>query len=339
VVTERGILAGIVILVVAVLPRWLGMAWLFADARDRWSPDTVLGYGYALGALGTIVVLSGGFNDLWFTVAASAPLAVLSAAGVAGGWSWLSQISWTRNLSSLILGAFSALLAVLLWPSGSSGILGIGWRWAAPLAALTALALGAIVIAARSSLSPWRTWLAVFVIAGVVAAVPSRFIYAVAAQVETTYPTSTSTVLFSPPSFDKAWRGGERGGWSDSEALAGEWLRRNAPPTDLLATNVTSSALVTALTRLPTYVSAIRFQSAYGRADDYPKIETRERASWEFIDNPSLATAFPLCEAGVDWLWIDPRVSSSVTWEPFADVRFAEDDVVILEFNSELCPN
>jgi len=240
---------------------------------------------------------------------------------------------------ALTLGTFSALLAALLWTSGSSGILGIGWRWAAPLAALSALGLGSIVIATRSPLSPWRTWLAVFVIAGVIAAMPSRFIYAVASQVETTYPTSTSTVLFSPPSFDKAWRGAERNGWSDSEALAGEWLRTNAAPTDLLATNVTGSALVTALSRLPTYISAIRFQSAYGRADDYPEIEIRERASWEFIDNPSLATAVPLCEAGVNWLWIDPRVTTSVNWKPFADLRFAEDDVVILDFSSGSCPS
>ena len=337
VVTERGIVAGIFLLMLAVLPRWLGLAWLATSPSQRWTPDTVLGYGYAFSALGTILVLSGGFNDLWFAVAASAPLAVLSAVGVAQGWEWLSSVSLVRAIAAVLLGAGSALTATIAWASGSSGIIGIGWRWFAPLAALLIVAFVGLTLGLTTTRHRARTALAVVIIACVLASLPSRFSYSIAGRFEKTFPTSTSTVLFSPPEASSPWRGSDRLGWSDSEASAGAWLREASSSRDLVSTNLTNTAIVAALTRLPTYISAARLQSAYGRDQDYSQIADRENISWEFIDNPTQKPAFDLCEADVRWIWVDPRLTSTETWEPFASVRFASDDVVILEFNSESC--
>ena len=334
VVTPRGIVAGIALLVLAALPRWMGIIWLSIDRTRRWSSDVVIGYGFAAGALVTITVLSGGFNDLWFAVAASAPLAVLSAAGISEAWKWLVNRGAWRPLSAACGGLLIALTVAAMWATGSSGVIGNGWRWAGPIVALTLATLIGVMLITGITRSRIRSWLAIFLIAMVVAAIPFRFIYAVAATREVSFPTSTSTVLFTGRPGSTEWRFTPRTGWSHEENEAGAWLQAEADQDDVVATNLTGNALVNALTGLQTYISTIHFQAPYGRAEDLEEIKRREDVSWGFITDPSEDALAPLCAADVRWVWVDPNLTEVTDWEPFGSVRFSRPDVLILELDS-----
>lgn len=339
VVTPRGIVAGIVVLILAALPRWLGITWLAMDTSRRWSSDVVLGYGFAAGAIATVAVLSGGFNDLWFAVAASAPLAVLSAAGIAEAWKWLGAQGRWRPILATSAGLLIALVVAAMWSTGSSGIIGVGWRWAGPAVGLLLAGLVALGLAWVGASSWTRAWAAAFLLAVVFASLPSRFLYGAIAPWETTFPTSTSPVLSTPRPGSTEWRYISGTSWTSTKNEAGAWLRAQAGRDDVIATNLTGSALVNALTGLQTYISTIHYQAPYGRIAAIDEIKRREDASWDFIADPSRETVRPLCDAGVRWIWVDPSLTEVRDWAPFAPVRFERSDVLILELDSSLCPD
>lgn len=153
-----GIVLGTLALVIAIVARWSGLAWFVLRTDTRWNPDAVLGVGFALAAVFTVLALSGGMNDTWFALAASAPLSVISAAGVA-------QASLTfgpGRRGALILGVAASLALVaavaLLWLSGpSGGTVWVGsWRWLAPIVGVGGAALVGAALGLRFGLT--RRW-------------------------------------------------------------------------------------------------------------------------------------------------------------------------------------
>lgn len=295
--------------------------------------------GLSLGALTTILFLSGGFNDLWFAVAASAPLAVLSAAGAASAVTWLGPALRNRALLAAVLGLCVSILVAALWATGSSGIIGIGWRWAGPLAGFIAAAIIGLLLGRRTG-RPWlQGSVGLIVIALVAMALPARIIYAVAEPYVPVRGGSVSTVLFTPqPSLINTIDQDREIGWSNTQAAAGAHLRAIAAADDLVATNLTFGALVPSLTRLSTYISDIHMQAPYGVVTDIPEITDREMASWAFIDGPTPTSAAPLCAAGVDWVWVDPQRTPMRNWEPYASIVWSARDVVLLNWNTPACP-
>jgi predicted RNA-binding Zn ribbon-like protein len=78
-------------------------------------------------------------------------------------------------------------------------------------------------------------------------------------------------------------------------------------------------------------------QAPYGRSGAIAEIQRREEASWQFIDSPSTQSLEPLCDAGVDWLWVDPNRTSTRDWSSFAKVGFEAEDVIVLEIKPSAC--
>lgn len=340
VVTPRGIVAGIVLLLLAVIPRWAGLAWLVGERASRWSPSTVYGVGLVLGGLAPIAVLSGGFNDLWFAVAAAAPLAVLSAAGVARAVEWLGPAARRRVLLAGVLGLICSVLVAALWASGSTGIIGNGWRWAGPVAGIGLAVLVGVACAVGLGRPRVRAWVALTIIALVTMALPSRVVYAAAEPLARQQEGSLSTVLFALESTYVATLDQDREiTWTSDQAAAGAWLRANAGPDDLVATNLTLGALVPSLTRLTTYISDIHIQAPYSVAGDLPLIAEREAQSWAFINEPSESSFAPLCAAGVTWIWVDTDRAAQVSWEPYATVRWEGPGTKILSLERSSCPS
>lgn len=334
-----GILAGTLILALAIAVRWSGLAWLVADRDRRWQPEPVFGVGLVLAAVGTVLFISGGMNDTWFALAASAPLAVISAAGAGEAWLSLGQ---RRGQALAWLVAAAVVLIVLvgaLWMTGASGgnIFVSTWRWLGPIVgAAGAVAIGAL-IGRRLGGPGGRPALAGAVLLLVLVSAPGRALGVGTDQVGS--QPGLGEDAFSPiESFTEALDRTEITEWSDQHVAAAAWLRDNADRSDLVATNVTFSPFVPALTGLRTYASGILYQAPYGRPAGVPVLLEREEQSWAFIDAPSAANVAPLCASGVRWLWIDPMRTAARDWAPFATVVLDVGDALILELDPRACP-
>jgi hypothetical protein len=235
-------------------------------------------------------------------------------------------------------GLFVAVVVVLMWTTGSTGIIGNGWRWAGPVFGVFAAAAIGLLLALTAG-RPVLTRAAIFTIVALVSAsVPSKILYGLASPLARVQEGSMSTVLFEQrPKYIETIDLERQTGWTDTQAEAAQWLRGNSALDDLLATNLTLSALVPALTGRTTYISDIHMQAPYGRTSDVLEIQRREAASWAFINEPSKESVEPLCQAGVRWIWVDPQRAASENWGPFAEKQFSRDDVVILEVNRSFC--
>lgn len=338
VITPRGVILGTLLLAIAVLPRWGGITWLMADRDTRHQPETAYAVGLALASIGTLLLLSGGFNDLWFTTAASAPLSVLSAVGVGLAASSLWAGGRKQVLASASLGLAIGGFSGFLWATGSSGMIGVGWRWLAPIAGVLLTLVSSWAISRVWPVSRGQHFMALACITLVFASLPSRLLYGVLERLTSPYSGLSSTVLFSPQSdFVKSLDSTRRDVITSDDLSAGAWLRGRAAPADLVATNATGTALVPALTRLPMYVADLPRQTAYGLPGQVTTAQDREKAAWDFIDVPSTRTVLPLCDAGVVWIWVDKLRTANDSWEPYAEVLESTGNIRILKLRDSAC--
>ncbi len=342
---STGIVLGTIILLVAISVRWAGLVWLVVDRTSRWEPDTVLGVGFALAGLGTVVLISGGLNDTWFALAASAPLSILSAAGVAracevtgaaGEGFWPRRPVWWAGLSAIGL----AVVVGLLWTSGASG--GNVWtgtvRWLGPLVGVGgAVVAGWVVSRDRLLVGTSRLrWLAMTVLVLALLSAPGRALGAGTGDVGR--QPGLSEEAFSPQvTFTDALDTVDVREWGPEHVAAATWLRENARADDLVATNITFSPFVPALTGLQTYVSGIRYQAPYGTPANVATLLEREAATLAFISDPTTGTAAPLCSAGVTWLWVDPTRTERREWRPFATAAFETPTALVLRLDDAGC--
>jgi hypothetical protein len=125
--------------------------------------------------------------------------------------------------------------------------------------------------------------------------------------------------------------------FSDGQSRAGSWLRENSSVQDLIATNITFSPIVAALSWRQTFISGVSHQAPYGRTAFLGEILEREQISLAFINSPSKETFETLCTAGVDWVWVDRDRTETMNWSPFAEIAFDSLDTVILRSISTSC--
>jgi hypothetical protein len=258
-----------------------------------------------------------------------------------------------------VIAAVLYAAVTVLWLTGASG--GNVWvgtaRWLGPIVAVSGAIVGGVILArifrgARerelsvlgnstqlvgSSLAPVRlAWLAGAIVILVLISAPGRLLGVGSGQVGV--QPGLSSDAFAPiiqyvPGIDTS----SIHEWSDTQVAAGQWLKEQAGGDDLLATNVSFSPLVPALSGVATFASGVLYQAPYGRPSGITPLLDREAASWAFIDGPSEATVQPLCAAGVDWLWIDPAKGKAGDWEPWASVALAQPDVIVLAVNPGAC--
>lgn len=329
---SRGIVIGTLILVVAIAFRWMGVLWLAANARSRWNPSTLLAVGLAIAGVGSILLISGGLNDTWFALAASAPLSILSAAGVARAASSVGIAGVrTRPSRTVIFAAIFALaiagITTALWLSGGSG--GNVWnstsRWLGPLVAV-AVVLTAGTILARSRALTGRAVVRVFAMTLVIAvftAVPFRLLGFAGSAFGVQPETGLSADAFVPKEpFVATLDDQVIVEWDEEWNEAGRFLQSEMDDGDLVATNVTFSPIVPALSGAATFISGIQYQAPYGPADQLPGLLDRERQIAEFLAEPTPAGAQDLCSQGVRWLWIDPARDGIAETSPITEPRF-----------------
>ena len=331
---QLGAILGTVILALAVTARWAGALLLVRDPATRWSPMSAAIIGLALGGLVPLLLVSGGVNETWFALSASAPLSVFSAAGIGRWASSLQETDKKRARSGLMIAIGSAAVLWLglwfLWNSGPSG--GNVWeytlRWAGPVAALAGAIIAGFVLSRALPMKDAQLGFIVFIL--VMLAIPSRLV-ALGPSPVGTQPGTRGDLFGSQETFAQGRDQEFIVAWSDAEHVAGQWLRLNTSRDSLIATNHTFSPLVAALSGRQTFVSGMHYQAPYGLPGNVDVLVQREAASWAFIESPSIETWLPLCEAGVTHMWIDPRRTAVRDWEPWALPVLQLPEVIIAE--------
>jgi hypothetical protein len=341
-----GIALGSVALIVAVMVRWAGLAWLLGDRAWRWRPDVVIGAGLVIVGVLPIVILSQGVNETWFALAASAPLAVLSAVGIGAVWERLQdrRAMW----ASAVCGGLVLAVVALIWARGSLAT--TSDRFWGPWVGYALACLGgvAVVLVAGKrrdrALKLVGSTLTILVIAGAGA----RAMPAVGNALHSAEPAaglsegsildvapgpvttaSEALLIGSPP---------DRSSWSQLEVDAARFLRNATGEADIVVTNETTSFVVPALTGRLTYLSGAPYQGLYGGKDSVAGIPQRIDTSLSFTRSADGQAFADLCAAGVTWAWIALDGTLLRNWEPYAQVEFENEAVAVARLDSGLCP-
>jgi hypothetical protein len=340
--TPRGIIAGTIILILAMVPRCAGLLWLIAAPSSRWHRTTIFGVGLAIVGVLTVLLISGGLNDTWFALAASAPLSVLSAAGIGRAVQSVAPsnkplprpIIWVAVLVGLALSVFVASL----WSTSTGAPAPL--RWAGPIIGLLGALVGGLILANARGLKGRfgvRAFALTLVIL-VVMAVPARALGVGVADFGAQPQVALTTLTFTPfTQFVESIDNTLLREISSDQIAAAKWLRANSTTQQVVATNLTYSPIVPALIDRQMLIAGLQYQAPYGRPDQLQPLLAREAASWAFIDEPTSQTLAPLCAAGVDWVWVETARTSVSTWEPLASIAFATPDTAILRINPSAC--
>lgn len=340
----RAAVIGTMILLLAVVARWAGVLWLLVDRHSRWKPDTIFSVGLGISSAVALIGLSGA-NALWFSSTVSGPLAATSAAGCASALSAGISRGTMQSRRILLLSVLSSIVLFVcvwfLWSTGDSGgnLFTYTWRWAGPVVAWVGAAVAgvALAITVRAKLG-LRVVTAFAIVVLVLSTAPARLLGTGTGQVGVLtngarnewFSTDRSTTAEGIDTQSVSI-------WTSEMAETARWLREQAQPHDVLATNVTRGPIVPGITHLPTLASAVSYQFAYGPPDLGEQLLRQERESWSFIDAPSAITVAPLCAAGVKWLWVDPARTSTRSWLPLAKVVKSDESVIILRLEPSAC--
>ncbi len=337
-----GVALGTGILALGIGARWMGTLWLATDSVWRARPEFAIGIGLVGSGVGAAVVLNGGQNELWFAAAAAGPLAALSAVGVGNAWEFVSSRVTGKRVLSVLAVVLSALVVYVvvwvLWTTGPSG--GNVWiptlRWLGPIAGLVVAVLLAWLVTVLIGARSLMVGVGIFVAIATLATAPGRLLGIGTGLVGS--PPNVRNEFFSPPTTMIPYLDQESVSAIPSSYLrAGEFLRSNSSRGDRLVTNLSFSSIVPALSGLQTVISGTWYQTPYGSSGGEGLLLAREAASFAFINQPSAATAAPLCEVGVRWVWIDPDRTENRDWSGFVTIRYEDDSVIVGELNSALC--
>lgn len=360
-----GSILGSLALVLAIVPRWLGTAWLGRDRGQPWNPEAAFGLGVAVAGILPVLVLSSGTNAGWFAVAASPLLGVLSAVGLERAWQHVAG----PLPRLLILSAIAAVgvNAAVFVTYGLGVVSGAPVLWRGPVLAWAValfLALG-IASVSRGVGTVALRWLVAATTILVFASIGARFNGSVAWSVAQapltpafeqairwTDPTAEFASDLSPaPQSSPFEAGGSTLTDAPEAGLAGSaadllqwspelnetalWLAPQVADGELVAVDATYlQPFLPVVTDLTMYVAGEPYISGYTTAAGVRAADERESRVRNFLENPSTDAAEALLADGVRWLWL--QTTPQTTIEPlqqWASTALASDQVTILRLN------
>ncbi len=339
-----GIGLGTAALVLAILARLGGLGWLLGRRASRLKPDVIFATGGVLVGLAAMLALRDGVNELWFILAASAPAAVLSADGIGSAlkrvrrsesngplnrpllWSVVIAIpasvaclalsrNWSTNQA--LLNWLSPLSVWLLVPLGALIVVAVFSRTRRSMVNVIALSIAGLAVAsiATRPAAVWTASRAITTEAGTVQPVGGGLS-------ETALPSPILSSLDATTEVRYAWR-----------REAAEWIAAATPEDAIVATGDPISALVPALTGRQMYLAGQLYQAGLGRAGELDDVGSRAVNSRQFAATPTPQAARPLCDAGVDYVWLDGQLPGI---SPDA-VAFSNEGVTILNLAALGC--
>ena len=323
-----GPLAGTLALVLAVLARLSGTLWLATDRKARRSPEMFFASGaIAVGFL-ALIALRGGINELWFLLAASAPVAVISAFGVGQAQSWLHSHSGKTKvlLVTFAIAVAASVVSLVLsrnWVFDSSPLEFFQWPgllfWLAIVSIWVLIPSMAYLFwrASRrkisvSSVSAWRWILAVSISALVLTSILTR-----PAVIWTESRTLTTEMgLIQPMTPAETMQGQLPAIQEGSDPLsarftASQWLNDNTSVDDIVITNRPESSFIPAFTGHRMYLAGQEYQFGLGPVSQHAEIERRAELSRDLENLMSTDLARILCQEGIAFAWIEDGKSEN----------------------------
>jgi hypothetical protein len=317
-----GPLFGTFALILAVLARLSGAMWLVTDRKARRSPELFFASGAVAVGFLALLALRGGINELWFLLAASAPVAVISAYGVGQAQSWLhfhsgkTKVLWTTFAIAMAASMVSLILS-RNWVFASSPIEFFQWPgllfWLAILLIWLLIPLMACIFwrATRSeipaiSAPAWRWVLAVTASSLVFTSILTR--PAVIWTESRTLTTEAGLLQPSAPVEILREQSTERQGGSDplSERFAAaQWLNDSTSIEDIVITSLPYSSFIPAFTGHRMYLAGQEYQFGLGPVSQHPEIERRAELSRNLGSSLNSDLAQNLCQEGVSYAWVE----------------------------------
>jgi len=336
---DLGTILGTVLLAIAVIPRWAGVVGLWADRATRWSPMGTMSLGLVVVGLVPLAILSQGVNELWFALAATVPLAVFSAVGLA---EWWQRGGSPRALgASATAGVLLLLVVTLVWAQGESGMVSI--RALGPAIAVGAALLGAFAISRVWGMSGGVSLIMVACTILVTAGAFGRLapVLGRVGSQSTTDPAISGTQSAPlPAGSDQPVTSTEidyGNSWTMAEVEAARWLAARTGPDDVIVTDRTRPALVPALTGRRTYVSAEQYMVDYASRSTAEAAPVLARIAARFGAAPTEADFVELCAKGVTFGWFtEPDTAPGGR---YARTVFANDTVTIVQLDTGACPD
>ena len=360
-----GGILGSLALILAILPRWLGTAWLGRDRGGQWNPELAFGLGLGVAGILPVLVLSSGTNAGWFAVAASPLLGVLSAVGLERAW-W-HVAGFLPRFLVLSAVASVAVNAAVFVAYGLGLVSGAPVLWRGPVLAWAValfLALGIAAVSRGVSTVAIR-WLVAATTILVFASIGARFNGSVAWSVAQepltpafeqairwTDPTAEFTSdVGSAPQVSPLEAGGstvtdppERGlagsaadllQWSSELNEAALWLAPQVADGELVAEDATYlQPFLPVVTDLTMYVAGEPYISGYTTVDGARAAIQRQERVDAFLASPSDATVGALWDDRVRWLWLRMTPQERIEGiQPWASVVLQNDHVTIMRIN------
>lgn len=336
-----GPLLGTIALLLAVLARLAGTSWLLTTASGRKSPELIFSLGAFLTGALALLSLREGINELWFLLAASAPIAVISAYGVGQAHSSLSvKIGKHRAAVVTLLAAGIASLGSLIlsqnWVFESIPSTFFQWPgflfWLAIVSVWLEIPLLAFLVLRKlQSRQQSLHSIAVPVFAVSVSALVLTSIFTRPSVLWTeSRPLTTGFGTVKPSSPSAADVNNTSVHSKDSLGLepgldAADWLEKNSQVEDIVVTNRPDSSFIPAFTGIQMFLAGEPYQYGLGAADQRAEIERRSLLSRSLTGELNESSLNALCQEGVDFAWIEAPAESfaainRVTFESFENI-------------------
>lgn len=300
-----GPLLGTIALCLAVLARLAGSAWFARNRAQRVSPEFLFAVGAFCSGVLALFALRGGINDLWFLLAASAPIAVISAYGVGQAQNYLRSRVNHSMLKVVVISIIASSVSLFLslnWTFSESPLDFFAWPgilfWLSIVLVWVVIFILAFIFGRTAQLA--------FGIAIFSLVLTSLFTRPAVLWTESRILTTEIGVV-TPDANDLVSQ-------SDAEALASAlsdqfeaaaWLAKESLPANIVATNAPWSAFIPAMSGHEMYLAGEGYQSGLGAVSDRAEITRRSALSRGLTSSLNESQVEELCSDGVAFIWLE----------------------------------
>lgn len=313
---------GTLALLLAVLARLSGSWWLLTTKTGRRSPEIFFAVGSVLVGVAALFFLREGINELWFLLAASAPVAVISAYGVGQGASAIFKSTERKRtwLYVLYASVFASLISLTLSFNWKFTGTEVGFfQWPGVLFWLSIMSVWLVIpvlgfmfirISGKSSqkIEPKRfaLW---FVFC--VGALTLTSIFTRPAVLWTESRELNTEIGIVSPNPEVATSTTQSSASLEGKSLltnhfaAAQWLVDNSLRSQVVASSDPQSSFIPAISGNQMFLAGERYQYGLGKTSEQSEILNRSQLSTQLQGKITFEVLDQFCLQNVSYLWIE----------------------------------